>query len=329
MKGTRAVPDVRFLQPRRAGLRSRGRQPDAHGQRAGRARDPRQPAALFRLADLPQLFINGELIGGCDITVELAESGELARLVADARRRREHRRRTLQDRVVLVVGAAGGLGAAASVACAAAGATVVLLGRKPALLNRVYDAAKAVGPEPALYPLDLEGASPDDFDELRAAPGDGIRPPRRRAPLRRRVQGPDPLQHTDPADFARAIHVDLTARWWLTQACLPLLSRSDAGAVVFAIDDPVRVGGAGALLGRVWPRPGKRRPRWCRCCRPSWARTARASAAPPGPDAHCLPRAPSSEHRLGEARAPETMRACVELLSSAAADACGRVVEID
>ena len=34
----------------------------------------------------PQLFINGELIGGCDITVELAESGQLARLVADARK---------------------------------------------------------------------------------------------------------------------------------------------------------------------------------------------------------------------------------------------------
>ena len=32
----------------------------------------------------PQLFINGELIGGCDITVELSESGELARIVADA-----------------------------------------------------------------------------------------------------------------------------------------------------------------------------------------------------------------------------------------------------
>ena len=32
----------------------------------------------------PQLFIEGELIGGCDITVELHEQGELARMVADA-----------------------------------------------------------------------------------------------------------------------------------------------------------------------------------------------------------------------------------------------------
>ncbi|MCD7098879.1 Grx4 family monothiol glutaredoxin [Stenotrophomonas sp. MMGLT7] len=32
----------------------------------------------------PQLFIHGELIGGCDITLELFESGELKRIVAEA-----------------------------------------------------------------------------------------------------------------------------------------------------------------------------------------------------------------------------------------------------
>ncbi|KLJ01748.1 Grx4 family monothiol glutaredoxin [Luteimonas sp. FCS-9] len=31
----------------------------------------------------PQLFVHGELIGGCDITLELHESGELARILAE------------------------------------------------------------------------------------------------------------------------------------------------------------------------------------------------------------------------------------------------------
>jgi monothiol glutaredoxin len=31
----------------------------------------------------PQLFIHGELIGGCDITLELFESGELQRIVSE------------------------------------------------------------------------------------------------------------------------------------------------------------------------------------------------------------------------------------------------------
>ncbi|HLM54235.1 MAG TPA: Grx4 family monothiol glutaredoxin [Pseudoxanthomonas sp.] len=32
----------------------------------------------------PQLFIHGELIGGCDITLELHESGELQRILSEA-----------------------------------------------------------------------------------------------------------------------------------------------------------------------------------------------------------------------------------------------------
>jgi monothiol glutaredoxin len=34
----------------------------------------------------PQLFINGELIGGCDIAMELHEKGELERMLADTQK---------------------------------------------------------------------------------------------------------------------------------------------------------------------------------------------------------------------------------------------------
>ncbi len=231
---------------------------------------------------------------------------------------------------MLVVGAAGGLGAAASVACAAAGATVVLLGRKPTPLNRVYDAAKAVGPEPALYPLDLEGASPDDFDELAQRLEtefgrlDGV------LHCAAEFKGLTPLQHTDPADFARAIHVDLTARWWLTQACLPLLSRSDAGAVVFAIDDPVRVGGTGAFWGGYGLAQAAQAALVPMLQAELGADGPRISGLRPGPMRTGLRARAFQPNTDFKARAPETYAAaCVELLSSAAADARGRVVEID
>src|ERR1700685_4705819 len=32
----------------------------------------------------PQLYVNGELIGGCDIVIEMYRSGELKQLLADA-----------------------------------------------------------------------------------------------------------------------------------------------------------------------------------------------------------------------------------------------------
>ena len=33
---------------------------------------------------IPQLFVNGELVGGCDITIELHNSGELEKVFANA-----------------------------------------------------------------------------------------------------------------------------------------------------------------------------------------------------------------------------------------------------
>ncbi|MEM7294184.1 MAG: Grx4 family monothiol glutaredoxin [Pseudomonadota bacterium] len=49
--------------------------------------DPEIMEHLPRYADwptFPQLYIDGELVGGCDITIELAESGELKKMVQEA-----------------------------------------------------------------------------------------------------------------------------------------------------------------------------------------------------------------------------------------------------
>jgi monothiol glutaredoxin len=49
--------------------------------------DPDIMQNLPRYADwptFPQLYINGELIGGCDITLELHASGELEKMIAAA-----------------------------------------------------------------------------------------------------------------------------------------------------------------------------------------------------------------------------------------------------
>lgn len=155
----------------------------------------------------------------------------------------------LDGRVVMVTGAHGGLGAAAAHACARAGATVVLLGRKVPRLNRVYDAIARDPsglPEPVNYPFDLSGAEYGDYVELADRVGaqlgrlDGI------LHCAAEFPGLTPLEHTEPGHFARALHVDLTARWWLTQACLPLLRGAPDAAVVFVLDDDVPAAYRGA-----------------------------------------------------------------------------------
>ena len=235
--------------------------------------------------------------------------------------------RALDQRVVLVSGAHGGLGSAAAVACARAGATVVLLGRKLPKLNRVYDAVAQAGAEPLLYPLDLEGASPDDYaelaDRLRAELGhlDGV--------LHCAVEfkGLTPLEHTDPAAFARVMHVNLTAPWWLSQACLPLLRQSADAALVFALDDLERVGqpywgaygiaqhGLAAMVGMLHAELA--------------SSSVRVSALQPGPMRTGLrSRAYADDNDLQAREATDYADACVTLLSSAGAAHRGQVWKV-
>lgn len=50
--------------------------------------DPAIREVLPQVSDwptFPQLYIEGELVGGCDITLELAESGELQKMIENAR----------------------------------------------------------------------------------------------------------------------------------------------------------------------------------------------------------------------------------------------------
>lgn len=151
----------------------------------------------------------------------------------------------LHQRVVVVTGAAGGLGRATALAVARAGATAVLLGRKVRPLEKVYDDVGALGlPQPAIYPLDLEGASPRDYEELAASIErefgrlDGV------VHAAAHFAGLQPAGAIDPLDWLRTLHVDLSAPFLLTQACLPLLARGAATSVVFVLDDLDRVGRA-------------------------------------------------------------------------------------
>ncbi|MFT3669129.1 MAG: SDR family NAD(P)-dependent oxidoreductase [Pseudoxanthomonas sp.] len=235
--------------------------------------------------------------------------------------------RALDGRVILVSGAHGGLGSAAAVACAQAGATVVLLGRKVPKLNRVYDAVAQAGAEPLLYPLDLEGATPDDYaelaDRLRAELGrlDGV--------LHCAVEfkGLTPLEHTDPAAFARVMHVNLTAPWWLSQACLPLLRQSADAALVFALDDLDRVGqaywgaygiaehGLAAMVGMLHAELA--------------TSSVRVSALQPGPMRTGLrARAYADDNDLQAREAADYAGACVTLLSSSGGEHRGQVWKV-
>lgn len=151
----------------------------------------------------------------------------------------------LKDRIVLVTGAGDGIGRAAALAYAAHGATVVLLGKTVPKLEAVYDEIESDGgATPAIYPMHLEGATPHDYDELAKAMDsnfgrlDGILHNAASLPYLSRIKD------YEADDWLKVMQVNLNAPFFMTQACLPLLDKSDDASVLFTTDRVGHVGTA-------------------------------------------------------------------------------------
>ncbi|MEI6354079.1 MAG: SDR family NAD(P)-dependent oxidoreductase [Methylococcus sp.] len=152
--------------------------------------------------------------------------------------------KALLGRTYLITGASGCLGGVAARTLALEGATVILMGRNIKKLESLYDALEASGtPQPAIYPLDLEGAQEGDYatlaDRLQESLGrlDGI------IHCAADLGHLTPLFGMDGNGWQRLLKINLLGPILLTQALVPLIRRS-AGAVVFFGDSAVGEGKA-------------------------------------------------------------------------------------
>lgn len=208
---------------------------------------------------------------------------------------------SLSGRIILITGAGAGIGAELAVTSAACGARVVLLGKTIAKLEATYDRIMAVERErPSIYPMDLLGATPQDYAELALILNkeygrlDGL--VHNAGILGDRSQ----IEHYDPIVWQKTLHVNLTAPFLLTQACMPLLKKSEDASVVFVSSGVGRKGraywgayacskfGIEGLTQVLADETEENTSIRVNCVNPGATRTAMRKVAYPGEDSHSL-----------------------------------------
>ncbi|WP_206485450.1 YciK family oxidoreductase [Thalassotalea sp. G2M2-11] len=140
----------------------------------------------------------------------------------------------LADKTILVTGAGDGIGRQAALTYAQLGATVILLGKTVAKLEKTYDEIVANnGPEPAIIPLDLKGATKQNYIDMSATIAeqfgqlDG-------ALFNASILGElTPYTHINEQIWQDVMQVNVTAQHLMAQALIPTLLLAPNASLVF------------------------------------------------------------------------------------------------
>ena len=152
----------------------------------------------------------------------------------------------LRDRIILITGASDGIGRALALHCAEVGAQIILHGRNVQKLEQVYDAIEAIpdAPRPSIAVVDLASADTAAYealaDNLAKEFGrlDGL--VHNASILGDRFS----IEQYDVVQWQQVMHVNLTAAFVLTQACLPMLKQAPDPSIIFTSSGVGRVGKA-------------------------------------------------------------------------------------
>jgi NAD(P)-dependent dehydrogenase (short-subunit alcohol dehydrogenase family) len=149
----------------------------------------------------------------------------------------------LENKTILITGAGDGIGRVAAITYAKHGATVILLGKTTKKLECVYDEIVNAGyPQPAIVPLDMRGATKQNYRDLAATIEqqfgklDGLL---NNAAI---LGSLGPLEHFCVSTFENIMKVNVTAQAMITKYMFPLLRKAENASVVFTSSSVGRKG---------------------------------------------------------------------------------------
>jgi NAD(P)-dependent dehydrogenase (short-subunit alcohol dehydrogenase family) len=154
------------------------------------------------------------------------------------------KRDLLNGRIILVTGASDGIGKEAALTYARHGASLILLGRNEEKLRRVAQQVNDEGQAAQWFILDMATCTPEECQQLASEIAtttshlDGVL---HNAGLLGDIC---PMSEQDPAVWNEVMQVNVNATFYLTQALLPLLLKSDCGSLVFTSSSVGRQGRA-------------------------------------------------------------------------------------
>ncbi|TMO67910.1 YciK family oxidoreductase [Pseudoalteromonas aurantia] len=233
----------------------------------------------------------------------------------------------LENKTILITGAGDGIGRVAALTYAKHGATIILLGKTTQKLECVYDEIVNLGyPKPAIVPLDLRGATKQNYRDLAATIEqqfgklDGLL---NNASI---LGSLGPLEHFCVSTFENIMKVNVTAQAMITKYMFPLLRKSPSASVVFTSSGVGRQGrefwGPYAIskfategMMQTWAAEvGKTNIR-INCINPGATRTSMRASAFPGEDKDTLK------------TAEELMQTYLYLMSESSNDVNGQSID--
>lgn len=154
------------------------------------------------------------------------------------------KRDLLNGRIILVTGASDGIGKEAALTYARHGASLILLGRNEEKLRRVAQQVNDEAQAAQWFILDMATCTPEDCQQL--ASEIATTTPHLDGVLHNAGLLGDicPMSEQDPAVWNEVMQVNVNATFYLTQALLPLLLKSDCGSLVFTSSSVGRQGRA-------------------------------------------------------------------------------------